>query len=155
MLLPGCFLGAFSVNTIDEMFSKTFSFPLSFQVVSHNLLPTKVLNESSGFLDPLSLSSAGPLWENPGNSLISDSVNARIVYGGMESPLGMSQHPRRNETQHRKSSEPEAFSHREWQSADQCVWQGLKTTAYALYIINEHEERSHNEHSAPALCVSV
>lgn len=57
------------------------------------------------FVDPISLSSAEPLWEYPGNSLISADVNARIVYGGMESPLGMSRHPQRPVTVHRARSE--------------------------------------------------
>lgn len=57
------------------------------------------------FVDPMSLSSAGPLWEYPGNSLISSYVNARIVYGGVESLLGMSRHPQGPGTVHQTQSE--------------------------------------------------
>lgn len=99
-----------NVDTFGKTAGWTFSYiaSQSFQVVSHNLLPTKSWM-SAPYCRPISLSSAVPLWENPGNSLISACVNARIVYGGMESPLGMSRHPRRPDCARRL--EWDAYSH--------------------------------------------
>ncbi len=97
----------------------------------------------------MSLCSTGPLWENPGNSLISACVNARIVYGGMESPLGTSRHPWRPVTMQRIQSDTLFHTENESLQLRVCVGQGLRMAAYALCIINGHVESDHNGCSAP------
>ena len=100
------------------------------------------------FVNLISLSSTGPLWEYPGNLLNQrlcqwqDCLRGNgISFGNVTASSEACNYALRLEW--------DAFSHWE-ESVQLCehVGQGLKIAAYALCIINEHAERNHNRCSA-------